>query len=269
MIDFEPGAAGVPVPELSLVMPCYNEEDNVGYTIPRLLQAFEREGHVVELVAVNNGSHDRTGAMLAELARTHPQIVPVTVEHNQGYGFGILTGLAHARGRWIETVAADGQVDAEDVLRLYEAVRTTHQRVLGKVRRRFRMDGPIRKVISVGYNLFVHLLWPGIGSWDVNGQPRICSRELLQEMQLTSKNWFIDPEMLIKSHYMGVRIFEVNVFARMRGNGLSHVRAMTVWEFFASLLRYRFSGELTQWRETRPPVSSLRSASANGVRGSE
>lgn len=269
MVDFEPEAAGQPEPELSLVMPCYNEEENVGYTIPKLLQAFERAGVRVELVAVNNGSSDRTGEMLEELARVHPEIVPVTVERNQGFGHGVLTGMAHARARWIETVAADGQVDAEDVLRLYEAVATTHQPVLGKVRRRFRMDGPIRKVISVGYNVFVHMLWPGLGSWDVNGQPRIFPRDVMHAMQLTSKNWFLDPEMLIKAHYMGVRIFEVNVFARMRGNGLSHVRATTVWEFFTFLLRYRFSNELQAWRRTRPSPATLRAATVNGARGGE
>jgi glycosyltransferase involved in cell wall biosynthesis len=223
----------------------------------------------VELVAVDNGSRDRTGELIAELARTHPEIVPVTVPKNEGYGHGLLTGMARARARWIETVAADGQVDPEDVLRLYEAVSTTHRPVIGKVRRRFRMDGPIRKVISVGYNLFVHLLWPGLGSWDVNGQPRILSRDVMNAMQLQSKNWFLDPEMLIKAHYMGVRIFEVNVFARMRGNGLSHVRAMTVWEFFTFLLRYRFSNELQAWRRASPSPAALRTATVTGARGTE
>ena len=248
MDDQHPIQAGM-IPELSIVMPCYNEEDNIGFTIPKLLHAFEREGHRIELVAVDNGSRDRTGELLVELSQRYPQIVPVTVEVNQGFGFGVLTGLSHTRAPWVGTVAADGQVDPEDVVRLYEAVSQSHQAVIGKVRRRFRMDGPLRKVVSVCYNLFVHALWPGLDSWDVNGQPRVFPREVLDALELRSTNWFLDPEMLIKAHYMGVRVLEVNVFARMRGNGISHVRMATCWEFFTYLMAFRFSGRLRAWRQ--------------------
>jgi hypothetical protein len=80
-------------------------------------------------------------------------------------------------------------------------------------------------------------------------------REVLHAMQLASTNWLLDPEMLVKAHYLGVRVLELNVFARMRGNGLSHVRLSTCWEFFKHLLRMRFSGELNAWRQSaRPPV---------------
>ena len=71
-------------------------------------------------------------------------------------------------------------------------------------------------------------------------------------MRLTSRQWFLDPEIMIKGHYMGVPVLEYNVFARMRGSGLSHVRASTCWEFFRSLLRYRFSRELSAWRADAP-----------------
>lgn len=236
--------------DVCFIMPCYNEAENVGYTVPKLLDAFTHAGHRIQLITVDNGSADRTGEMLDELARRFPQISVVTVGRNQGYGHGVLSGLSHAAAPWIGTVAADGQVDAEDVVRLYEAVSVTRTPTFGKVRRRFRMDGPIRKVISIGYNLFVHVLWPGIGSLDVNGNPRLLPRDVVKTMDLQSRNWFLDPEMLIKAHYMGVRILELNVFARMRGNGLSHVRASTCWEFFRALLQFRFSRDLDRWRHT-------------------
>jgi hypothetical protein len=140
-------------------------------------------------------------------------------------------------------VAADGQVDAEDVIRLYEAVIASDGNVLGKVRRRFRMDGFLRKIVSVSYNLYVRVLWPGLQSIDMNGNPRMMRREVLHAMHLRSTNWLLDPEMMVKAHCMGLRIIELNVFARMRGAGLSHVRAATCWEFFSSLLKHRFSSE--------------------------
>ncbi|MBL0169316.1 MAG: glycosyltransferase family 2 protein [Gemmatimonadaceae bacterium] len=230
-------------------MPCYNEVGNVPTTVPRLVRAFANSGIRYEIIPVDNGSKDETWNKLAELAERFPGIVnPVRVDTNIGYGNGILQGMRHANGSWIGTVAADGQVDAEDVFRLYEACADTDGRVVGKVRRRYRMDGFLRRVISVGYNVFVRMLWPKLGSWDVNGQPRMLRREIAQAMDLESTNWLLDPEMLIKAHYMGVRVIEVNVFARMRGSGLSHVRMATCWEFFTYLLGFRFSGTLKAWR---------------------
>jgi glycosyltransferase involved in cell wall biosynthesis len=235
--------------DVSIVMPCYNESGNVPTTVPRLVRAFANSGVQFEIIPVDNGSVDDTWAKLGELAERFPGIVnPVRVETNIGYGNGILQGMHHARGGWLGTVAADGQVDAEDVFRLYEACADTDGKVVGKVRRRYRMDGFLRRVISVGYNVFVRLLWPRLGSWDVNGQPRMLRREIAQIMDLQSTNWLLDPEMLIKAHYMNVRVIELNVFARMRGNGVSHVRMATCVEFFTFLLGFRFSGALKTWR---------------------
>ena len=89
---------------------------------------------------------------------------------------------------------------------------------------------------------------PRIGSIDINGSPKILPRALLDALDLKSKDWFLDPEMMVKSHYLGARVLEMNVFARMRGSGLSHVRASTCVEFFRNLIRYRFSRDLKEWR---------------------
>jgi glycosyltransferase involved in cell wall biosynthesis len=246
-------------PHLSLVMPCYNEEESLPYSVPRLLKAFADSNYRLQLITVNNGSRDRTWEIIQEFAAAHPEVTPVMVEKNVGFGNGILSGIPHAKARWVGTVAADGQVDAEDLVRLFDAATGTDGNVLVKVRRRFRMDGFIRKIISICYNGFVWTLWPGIGTLDVNGQPRLMRRERWQEMELQSKNWLLDPEMVVKAHYMGMRILELNVFARMRSNGISHVRASTCWEFFVHLLRMRFSGDLREWRDAHPAPGPLAS----------
>jgi glycosyltransferase involved in cell wall biosynthesis len=232
-------------PELSIVMPCYNEESAIGYTIPKLATAFEKAGYRLELVAVDNGSRDRTGEVLRELAVKYPSVTPHRVEVNEGYGNGILRGIAVARAPWIGMIPADGQVDAEDVVRLYEAAVAAGRPVLAKARRRFRMDGLARKIVSISYNLFVRLLWPKLESLDINGTPKLLPRQYLLDMQLESKDWFLDPEIMVKAHYLGLPVLEFNVFGRLRGSGLSHVRAGTCWEFFRNLVVFRFS---RRWR---------------------
>jgi hypothetical protein len=120
---------------------------------------------------------------------------------------------------------------------------------MGKVRRRFRMDGFQRKVVSTAYNLFIRLLWPRLGSIDVNGSPKILPREALRRMQLESRGWLLDPEIMVKAYQLNLRVLELNVFARMRGTGLSHVRASTCWEFFHALFVARLLGK---WKP-KPP----------------
>jgi glycosyltransferase involved in cell wall biosynthesis len=235
-------------PDLSFVMPCYNEEAIVVQTVRRLLDAFARARVSIELVAVDNGSRDRTHALLTELAAEHPEIRVHRVEVNQGYGYGVLSGFPLCRGRWVGVIPADGQVDAEDAVRLYEDAVATGEPVLAKARRRFRMDGTARRVVSIAYNLFFRMLWPRVASLDINGLPKIMPREVVERMSLSSRQWFLDPEIMIKAQYLGVRVLEYNVFARMRGSGLSHVRASTCWEFFVTLLRYRVSSDLARWR---------------------
>ena len=238
--------------DVSFVVPAYNESGSVGPTVNRLFAAFANAGYGLEIVAVDNGSHDGTGEVLRKLQQQHPRLVIHRVEVNQGYGNGVLEGLPRASAEWVGIIPADGQVDAEDVVRLYEAALATDGRVVAKVRRRFRLDGFARKLVSVSYNLLVLLLWPRLGTLDVNGSPKLLRREWLARLRLHEKHWFLDPELMIKAHYLGLRVLELNVFARLRGSGLSHARAATCWEFLRDLVRYRFLGELRQWRRETP-----------------
>jgi glycosyltransferase involved in cell wall biosynthesis len=235
-------------PELSFIMPCYNEQATIPHSIPQLVKAFEQAGHRIEIVACDNGSSDRTLAIIQKFAADGLPVVPHRVEKNEGYGNGILASIPVCSAPWIGIIAADAQVDAEDAVRLFDVIKFSDGLTLGKVRRRFRMDGFRRKIVSIIYNGLMFLLWPRLGSIDVNGNPKIVHRDVLAAMRLESRDWFIDPEMMIKAHYLGVRVLEMNVFARMRSNGLSHVRPSAMIEFFTNLMRYRFGGALTAWR---------------------
>lgn len=238
--------------EVSFIVPAYNEAGAVAPTINRLFAAFAAAGYRLEIVAVENGSTDRTGEVLGDLQRRHPRLLVQRVAVNEGYGNGVLQGLPLASAPWVGIIPADGQVDAEDVVRLYEAAAASDGNIVAKVRRRFRLDGLTRKVVSVSYNLLVLLLWPRLGTLDVNGSPKLLRGETLRLMRLTEKQWFLDPELMIKAHYLGLRILEVNVFARLRGTGLSHVRPSTCWEFLRDLARYRFFGAVAAWRRETP-----------------
>ncbi len=243
------------IPALSLVLPCYNEEDSLENIVLALDQCFRRDGVALQFVLVNNGSTDRTGEVIDRLAARGLPITKVTVEVNQGYGYGILQGLQKAHGRLVGFVCADGQVDAEDVVKAYKVAERASGQVLVKVRRCFRMDGWVRKIVSTIYNSLISVLFGGLGSIDINGNPKFLSRRNLLAMRLVSRDWFLDAEIMIKAKYLDLRVIEMNVFARMREGGNTNVRPQTCWEFLGNLWRYRWGKPIREWlNESRLPA---------------
>ncbi len=233
-------SGGTGEPDLSLVLPCHNEADAIRGTVTRLAQGFRERNIDLQLVLVDNGSRDDTGKIIEELVQEGLPVVKAVVQVNQGYGNGVLQGLPLCRGRLVGFMCADEQVAATDVVKLYEAAAKAKTPKLFKVRRRFRMESLLRRVVSVTYNMMTRLLFGDLGSMDLNANPKILPREYLERMNLRSKDWFLDPEVMIKAKALGLVVFEMNIFAQMRAEGVSNVRPATCWEFLVNLLTYRF-----------------------------
>lgn len=240
-------------PDLSLVMPCYNEEEMLGYSVPALFDAFEEAGFDLELIAVDNGSTDHTSALIDELAERYPSIRKVVVTDNQGYGHGVLSGYPHCRGRWVGHICADLQVDPSDVVKLFAVATVTNQPRLIKIRRRFRMESARRKVVSYAYNALTNVLFGGLESNDINGTPKILPHEYLEAMRLRSTDWFLDPEIMIKARRMGLPVVELNALSQIRMGGSSNVSPGAIANFTGNLLAHRF-GDKRDRLATAPVV---------------
>ena len=229
-----------PTPELSLAMPLYNEEANVESVVANLVAALEEAGVDYELVLVNNGSEDRTGEIIERLAQGNPRLVPVHIPVNQGYGWGIITGLRHCRGRYLGYAWGDNQVRAEDVVKIFQRLRQGDVD-MAKSLRVERHDGLQRLIITRVYNTVFPFFFP-VHSADVNGCPKIFTREAYEAIQPTSRDWFLDAEIMIKAHKLGLRVAEVPVIFYPRASGKSKVRWKTVLEFALNMFRYRLRG---------------------------
>ncbi len=250
-------------PELSLVLPCYNEQSCLAQTVGDLAAAFHARNIRVQLVLVDNGSKDDTGRIIDDLQKSGLPVTKVDVAVNRGYGYGILQGLKAATAPLIGFICADGQVPPEAAVAAFSLARSAQRPTLVKVRRRFRKDSWRRKFVSTAYNLGMQLVFGWLGSIDVNGNPKIAPREYLAAMCLQSHDWFLDPEIMIKSKYMGLPVIECQVEGKLRQGGKSNVRLTTCWEFFKNIARYRAGAPIREWRASlgRTPVV-LVSASA-------
>ncbi len=162
-------------PELSVVVPCYNEAAG----LPRLLEAFAAAGagKDFELILVDNGSSDETPAVLARELPRYPFARSLRVEPNRGYGGGILAGVAAARGRFTGWTHADLQFPAASVFEGLDLLRAGGPRALVKGGRLGRPAGD--RFFTAALGLLYSLLL-GLRLRDLSGQPTLFSSGLLE-----------------------------------------------------------------------------------------
>ncbi len=253
-------------PDVSLAMPCFNEEEALPITAPDLVRTFADAGIRLQLVLVDNGSTDGTGAVIDTLIEGGLPITKVTLRPNRGYGGGILAGLRACEAPLLGYLCADGQVSAQDTLMVYHLLRGREDRVLAKVRRRFRQDSWRRKLVSISYNGLMQALYGGLGAIDINGSPKLFSRTVFETMQLESEDWFLDPEIIVKASHLGLKIIEIDVEGHARQGGNSHVDLQTCREFVANIARYKLGHALGPWRVAARQARAVTPGGAAGPR---
>jgi glycosyltransferase involved in cell wall biosynthesis len=203
--------------ELSVVLPAYDEADNIGSVVESASSHLRRLGISHELVVVDDGSRDATAAVLAALGERVPELRSVAHETNQGYGAAVRSGLRAARGRYVLLSDGDGQFRIDDLDALWP-YRLRADVVLGY--RNPRNDPFARRVAGWMYNrVFVRLLLGGRFR-DVNCGFKLFAREVVADMELHSTGALISAELLTRARLAGAVFIEIGVrhFPRLKGN---------------------------------------------------
>lgn len=191
-------------PRFSLVIPCYNE----AAALPELVlrARFTAEAGDGEVVLVDNGSTDDTPAVLARLLDpADDRVRSVRVDPNEGYGWGITEGLRATRAPIVGWTHADLQTDPADALRALPAFEGGG-RVFVKGRRFGRPLGD--RVFTAGMSVFETVLLRTRLS-DINAQPTMFSRSLLDEWGTPPKDFALD---LFAMHSALTRGYQVQRF---------------------------------------------------------
>jgi undecaprenyl-phosphate 4-deoxy-4-formamido-L-arabinose transferase len=177
-------------PMLSVVIPVYNEEAGLAALFERLYPALDALGVSYEVVFINDGSRDRSAALLAEQFERRPDVTRVILFNgNFGQHRAILAGFEHCRGERVVTLDADLQNPPEDIHLLLEAMDQGHDCV-GTVRRN-RQDVAWRRWASRAMNRLRHRL-TGIVMTDHGSMLRAYSRGVVQLInQCNEMNTFI------------------------------------------------------------------------------
>ncbi|MDN5352874.1 MAG: hypothetical protein PWQ12_1795 [Clostridiales bacterium] len=200
---------------LSIVVPCYNEREN----IPLILERFEKTlgDRPIEVVLVDNGSTDGSDEVLKALLPAYPFASSVRVPVNQGYGYGIVFGLRAARGHYIGWTHADMQTDPADISKAYDRLKSAgfpDWYFKGKRKGRPLFD----RFFTVGMSAF-ETVYLGAFLWDINAQPNLFPASFFNGLQDFPDDFSLDLYMYYQAKRIGlpVRRFEVRFTERIHG----------------------------------------------------
>ncbi len=187
--------------QLSVVLPCYNEEGNIAPAVRDVDSWRAGSGHDVTIIVVNDGSKDKSMDVLRALEKEIPQLMIVDRPKNGGYGIAVRDGCDAAQTEWIAFMDSDGQFHAKDLDLLIE-----HAGEFAFVtgRRSHRADPPIRNIFGKILGA-MNVLMLGIWVRDVN-----CGLKMFRK----------DIWPRVRPRHGVEKLFNAEVFLRLKKQGI-------------------------------------------------
>lgn len=187
--------------QIAIVIPCFNEAEN----LPRLIQHLESiiEVSKFSFVLVDNGSTDGSAEILRKVINPKIRVVPLDV--NQGYGGGIQAGLMQCTSQFVGWMHSDLQTSP--TVLLSEQFQTASNTLIKGQRtgRRF-----LERLFTVGMAIIESLIFRQ-RLWDINGQPTIFPREWFEKFENPPKDFSLDLYLYVQARRSGLTIVRPRV----------------------------------------------------------
>lgn len=204
------------VPELSIVVPLFNEEESLPLLVEKLLLALRPLGRSFELVLVDDGSSDRTADVLRQQAAGAPELVAVLLRRNYGQTAAMAAGFDASRGSLIVTLDGDLQNDPADIPMLLERLEEGYDLVSGW--RHQRQDHAVSRLLPSKIANALIARVTGVRLHDYGCSLKAYRRELVEDMNLYGELHRFLPAL---AFIEGARIAEVKVNHNARQFGQS------------------------------------------------
>ncbi len=211
-------------PSISVVMPAYNEKDNIEEAVRSSLNTLKSACDDFEIVIVDDGSTDGTSEMLDRLSESIPELRVIHHGKNCKFGRTLRDGIAAARKELIFLTDSDNPIDMDDMKKAIPMMKE-YDVVNG---RRLTREPSVKRIIYTAvYNMMIRTLFR-LNIQDVNFSYKMVRRELLQKLDLRSEGSFIDAEMLVEAKRNGARITEIGIMYYPRTLGESTLASPSV-----------------------------------------
>jgi glycosyltransferase involved in cell wall biosynthesis len=192
---------------LSVFFPFYNEQDNIGRVVGRAAEVCEGLGADFEIIIVNDGSADQTGARADAIAAGNKRVRVVHHPHNMGYGAALQSGIKAAKKELVFFTDGDGQFDIGEIKLLLPLI-SQNDIVCGY--RLDRKDPIMRKLNGWMWTRLVNLLF-GMHIRDIDCAFKLFRVKIFEGMIMSSAGALISAEILARATRRGCRIAEVGV----------------------------------------------------------
>lgn len=221
---------------LSVVVPCFNEEENLPALVQRVLAMFDKRAIDGELILVNDCSQDRTGQIVEACAQENPRVFAVQHAENQGLFAGWLSGLKVARGGYICFIDADLQNPPEEIGRLWRTLHADAVDMVQGVRSSIGRLRDNRFILSRGLNVLLNRLFR-MSATDNKSGFVLASREVMQDV-LSFQGRYAYPHTFIRvaAEHKGYSVGEVETLFVDRRAGQSFLGVFPVRTILAVLL---------------------------------
>ncbi len=203
-------------PELSVVVPAYNEEQRLERMLRDALSELRRRGQPCEVIVVDDGSRDGTSALVLRLAADFPELRLIRLPENRGKGYAVRTGVVNAHGRHVVFADADGATPFQELERLERALRDGADVAIGS-RALAQADVTVaarlhRRVMGRVFHALVSLLAVR-GFRDTQCGFKLFRRAAAQDLfsRLRVPGFSFDVEVLLMARRGGYRVAEVPV----------------------------------------------------------
>lgn len=223
------------VPQLSVVMPAYNEEKSIEEVVRESASILKDMCQEWELIIVNDGSKDKTEEILRKIEKEIKNLKVISYHPNKGYANALREGFKVAKYSFIFYTDADGQFDLTEIKNYFPLIYENEMVVGYRVKRN---DPLIRKFTSRVYN-FMQRFYLGIKAKDINCAFKIFKANFLREIPLKSEHFLIDAEFFLRAKERGARYVEVPVCHKKRKEGSSTVKFSTIFQTLKEMKRLK------------------------------
>jgi len=203
---------------VSLVIPMFNEEENIEHAISCAVRALDGLACDYEILIVNDASSDASPDLVRRAAQANPRIRLLNHPINRKLGATLKTGFEAAAKDLVLYMDADLPFDPHEIGRAVRALEVTRADVIAGYRYDRTTEGLRRTIISYIYNTLIGLLfgWP---HRDINFSFKLLRREVLEAIELRSEGSLIDAELIVKAKNLGFTIQQLGLdyFPRTRG----------------------------------------------------
>lgn len=202
---------------LSVIFPAHNEEEAIAGTVHQVVDALATWPWIreYELIVVDDGSQDQTGAMLDTMAATNPSMRVIHHRVNQGYGAALVSGFEAATKDLVFFMDSDGQFDINDLADFFPLMQE-YDAVLGY--RVHRQDTWMRKLNAWGWKILIGMVF-GIYLRDVDCAFKLYRGDFFREHRLETRGAMINAEILYKFTRSGYTYTQVGVHHLPRRGG--------------------------------------------------